>query len=144
MTRGNGERLTVKEETRFPLDGKVVLTLTPGKKSEFTLRLRPGELGPHVDFVLHNAGSHVCDATALRIRALANVQQFTDQVDVTDSVQAQFHNRLVTPLGRYSELFGGVAPGADNTLKVKFHYWRDGVMKYLEFPADAALDLTGR
>lgn len=147
---GNGVELRVirwLDDTRHDLLGTCNTNETqvgPCGSAEFTLRLRPGELGPHVDFVLHNAGSHVCDATALRIRALTNVQQFTDQVDVTDSVQAQFHNRLVTPLGRYSELFGGVAPGADNTLKVKFHYWRDGVMKYLEFPADAALDLTGR
>jgi hypothetical protein len=56
-------------------------------------------------------------------------------------VQARFHNRLVTPLGSYAELFGQAAPGAEQTLKVKLHYWRDGVVKYVEFPKDSALDL---
>jgi hypothetical protein len=97
-----------------------------------------------VDFVLHNAGAHICDATALRIRAYTNVQRPASQTDVTDKVQTKFRNRLVTPLGPYAELFGEVAPGAEKTLKVKLHYWRDGVVKYLEFPQDAALDLTGR
>jgi len=41
--------------------------------------------------------------------------------------------------GRYAELFG-----AEDTLKVNLHYWRDGVVKYIEFPQDSALDLTGR
>jgi uncharacterized protein len=111
--------------------------------AEFVLQLRPGEAGRHLDFVLHNAGSHVCDATALKIRAYTNVQRDARQVDVTDQVQAKFHSRLVTPLGPYTDLFGDVAPGAEKTLKVKLHYWRDGVAKYLEFPQDSALDLTG-
>jgi len=34
--------------------------------------------------------------------------------------------------------------GAEDTLKVNLHYWRDGVVKYIEFPQDSALDLTGR
>ena len=120
--------------------------LTVGKCGtvEFILHLRPGEVGKHLDFVLHNAGSHVCDATALKIRAYTNVQQDAKQTDVTKKVQARFHNRLVTPLGPYADLFGGEAPSAEATLKVKLNYWRDGVVKYLEFPQDAALDLTGR
>ena len=112
--------------------------------AEFVLRLPPGEVGTHLDFVLHNAGAHVCDATALKIRAYTNVQRATTQIDVTEKVQAKFHNRLVTPLGPFAELFGDVAPGAKKTLKVKLHYWRDGVVKYLEFPQDSALDLTGK
>jgi len=100
-------------------------------------------VGEHLDFVLHNAGSHTCDATAARIRAYTNVPRAAAQTDVTEKVQARFHNRLVTPLAPYAQLFGEVAPGAAKTLKVKVHYWRDGVVKYLEFPQDAALDLTG-
>ena len=107
------------------------------------LRLPPGEVGKHIDFVLHNAGSYVCDATALKIRAYTNVQRAAAQTDVTEKVQAKFHNRLVTPLGTYAELFGEVAPGAEKTLKVKLDYWRDGVVKYREFPQDSALDLKG-
>jgi len=63
---------------------------------------------------------------------------------VTEEVQARFHNRLVTPLGPYAELFAEVAPGVEKTLKVKLHYWRDGVVKYREFPKDSPLDLTGK
>ena len=120
--------------------------LTVGKcgTAEFLLRLPPGEVGKQIDFVLHNAGAHVCDATALKIRAYTNVQRAAMQTDVTEQVQAKFHNRRVTPLGPYAELFGDVAPGAKKTLKVKLHYWRDGVVKYLELPQDSALDLTGR
>jgi len=47
-------------------------------------------------------------------------------------------------LGRYAELFGEVAPGAEKTLKVKLHDWRDGVVRYLEVPQDSALDLIGK
>ncbi len=120
--------------------------LTVGRcgTSDFVLRLSPGEVGKHLDFVLHNAGSHVCDATALKIRAYTNVQRAVNQTEVTEHVQAKYHNRLVTPLGPYSELFGNVAPGAEKTLKVKLHYWRDGLVKYVEFPQHSALDLTGR
>jgi len=110
--------------------------------AEFVLRLSPGEVGKHVDFVLHNAGAHSCDATALRIRAYTHVQRAAAQTDVTDQVQAKYHNRLVTPLGSYAELFGEASPGAEKTLKVKVHYWREGTVKYREFPRDAALDLT--
>jgi hypothetical protein len=120
------------------------LTMGNCGTNEFVLRLQPSEAGKHLDFVLHNAGSHVCDATALKIRAYTNVQQAATQTDVTEKVQARFHNRLVTPLGPYAGLFGDVAPGAEKTLKVKLDYWRDGVVKYLEFPQDSALDLTGK
>jgi hypothetical protein len=111
--------------------------------AEFVLQLPPSEIGEHIDFVLHNSGSHSCDATALRIRAYTNVQQTPGQIDVTEKVQAKFHNRLVTPLGPYAELFGDVAPDVEKTLKIKLHYWRDGVVKYHEFPQDSALGLTG-
>lgn len=33
---------------------------------------------------------------------------------------------------------------ADAIVKVKLRYWRDGVVRYLEFPQDSALDLTGK
>ena len=146
---GNGVELRVicwKDDTRHDVLGTFnTKDLTVGKcgTAEFVVRLRPGEVGKHIDFVLHNAGAHTCDATALEIRAYTNVQRGAAQTDVTEQVQAKFHNRLVTPLGSYADLFGEVAPGAEKTLKVKLHYWRDGVVKYLEFPQDSALDLTG-
>ncbi len=112
--------------------------------ADFVLRLAPGAVGKHVDFVLHNAGSHICDATALKIRVYRDVHRPAAQTDVTEKVQAKYRNRLVTPLGPYAELFGPPAPGVESTLKVKVHYWRDGVVKYLEFPQDAALDLSRR
>jgi len=108
---------------------------------EFVLRLSAGQIGRHVDFVLHNAGTHVSDATALRIRAYTNVKRPAAQSDVTEKVKARFRNRLLTPLGAYDGLFGDGSPGGENTLKVKLHYWRDGLVKYLEFPKDAALEL---
>ena len=147
---GNGVELRVirwNDDTRHDVLGTFnTKDLTVGKcgTAEFVLRLPPGEVGTHLDFVLHNAGAHVCDATALKIRAYTNVQRAATQTDVTEKVQAKFHNRLVTPLGPYAELFGEVAPGAEKTLKVKLHYWRDGVVKYLEFPQDSALELTGK
>jgi hypothetical protein len=146
---GNGVELRVirwNDATRHDVLGTFnTKDVTVGKcgTAEFVLRLAPGEVGRHLDFVLHNAGSHICDATALRIRAYTNVQRTPAQTDVTEKVQARFHNRLVTPLGPYAQLFGEAAPGAAKTLKVKLHYWRDGVVKYLEVPQDAPLDLTG-
>ncbi|MFH1919273.1 MAG: beta-L-arabinofuranosidase domain-containing protein, partial [Planctomycetota bacterium] len=144
---GNGVELRVirwNDDTRYDILGTFnTKDLTVGKcgTAEFIFRLPPGEVGRHIDFALHNAGSHICDATALRIRAYTNVRRAAAQTDVTEKVQAKFHNRLVTPLGPYAELFGEVAPGAEKTLKVKLHYWREGVVKYLEFPQDSALDL---
>jgi hypothetical protein len=117
------------------------LTVGQCGTAEFILWLAPGQIGQHLDFVLHNAGSHICDATALKIRAYANVRRAAAQTDVTEKVQARFHKRLVTPLGSYAELFGEAAPGPEQTLKVKVHYWRDGVVKCVEFPQDSALDL---
>ncbi|MBI5686779.1 MAG: glycoside hydrolase family 127 protein [Verrucomicrobia bacterium] len=109
--------------------------------AEFVLRLQPGDVGRHLDFVLHNAGSHVCDATALQITAYTNVPRIAPQTDVTDKVQAKYHNRLLTPLGSYAELFGDPASDKEKTLKVKVNYWRDGTVKYLELPPDSPLDL---
>ncbi len=113
-------------------------------RAEFVVQLPPGDAGAHLDFVLHNAGSHICDATALKIRAYTNVQRAAGQIDVTEQLQARYHNRLVTPLGSYADLFGDAAPGASKTLKVKVHFWRKGVVKYVEFPQDAPFDLTGQ
>jgi len=147
---GNGVELRVirwGDDTRHEILGTFnTKDLTAGKcgTAEFVVRLTSGEVGKHLDFVLHNAGSHICDATALRIRAYTNMQRAAAQTDVTEKLQARFHNRLVTPLGPYAELFGEAAPGGEKTLKVKLHYWRDGVVKYVEFPQDSAFDLTGR
>lgn len=118
------------------------VTVGPCGNAEFVLPLPSGQVGTHLDFVLHNAGTHVCDATALRIRAYTNVPRFTDQTDVTREVQAKYHNRLVTPLGSYAELFGKIAPGSAKTLKVKLHYWRENLVRYREYPQDAPLDLS--
>ena len=117
------------------------LTFEQRGTAEFVLRLPAGEVGRHVDFVLHNGGTHICDATALRIRAFTNVQRVPYQVDVTDQVQAVFRNRLVTHLGPYAERFGEPRAGAEPTLKVKLSYWQEGVVRYRELPQDAALDL---
>jgi len=46
------------------------------------------------------------------------------------------------PLGPYAQLFGEAASSEEKTLKVKVHYWRDRVVKHLEFPQDSALDLA--
>jgi len=146
---GNGVELRVvrwNDDARHDVLGTFnTRDLTVGKcgTAQFVLRLPSGEVGKQLDFVLHNAGAHVCDATALRIRVYTNVRQAASQIDVTDKVQAKFRNRLVTPLGPYAEQFGDAGPGVEKTLKVKLHYWRDGVVKYLEFPQDSALDLTG-
>jgi DUF1680 family protein len=148
---GNGVQLRVirwNDDTRSEILGTYnTKDLTTGKcgTAGFVLRLKPGETGKHLDFVLHNAGDHACDASAMKIQALTNVRQpapAAAQSDVTDKVLAKFRNRLVTPLGRYAELFGAGTPGAQNTLKVQLKDVRDGKMKYLELPQDAALDLT--
>ena len=109
--------------------------------AEVVLRLPAGDVGRHIDFVLHNGGSHICDATALHVRAYTNVQRAAAQTDVTEAVRARFHNRLVTPLGPYAKLFGAGLPGGENTLKVRLHYWRDNVVKCYELPQDSDLDL---
>ncbi len=147
---GNGVELRVlrwHDDTRHDVLGTFnTKNLAVGRcgTAEFVLQLPSGEVGKHLDFVLHNAGSHTCDATAIRIRAYTNVQQAAAQTDVTEKVQAKFHNRLITPLGSYAELFDEAASGGQKTLKVKFNFWRDGVVKYLEFPQDAPLDLSGK
>ena len=119
---------------------------TAGKcgAAEFVLRLPAGSVGKHLDFVLHNAGSHVCDATALRLRAFTNVRSVGPQVDVTEKVREKYRRRLVTPLGSYAQLFGEPTPGQEWTLKLKLHNWRDGAVRYVEFPTDAAIDLRPR
>jgi uncharacterized protein len=147
---GNGVELRVirwNDDARHEVLSAVnTKEITAGRcgTAEFVLRLPPGEVGRHLDFVLHNAGTHVSDATALKIRAYTNVPRIATQADVTEKVQAKYHNRLLTPLGSYAELFGQVTPGAEMTLKVKVNYWREGVVKYLEFPQDSALNLTRR
>ena len=144
---GNGVELRVIrwiDDTRHEVLGTFnSKDQTVGKwgSAEFVVRLTAGEVGRHLDFVLHNAGSHVSDATALKIQAYTNVRQAPAQTEVTDKVRAKFRGRLVTPLGSYAKLFGQGAPGEGETLKVKLNYWRDGVVKYLEFPQDSALDL---
>jgi hypothetical protein len=144
---GNGVELRVirwNDDTRhevLPTFNTKDITVGKCGTAEFVLPLPPGGVGRHVDFVLHNAGAYVCDATALRIRAYTNVEGGPVQTDVTDKVQAKFRNRLVTPLGPYSELFGAGAAGGEQTLKIKLNYWRDGVVKYLELTRDSALDL---
>ncbi len=145
---GNGVELRVlrwNDDTQHQVLGTfntADLRTGPCGSAEFVLPLPAGEVGKHLDFALHNAGAHVCDATALSIRAYTNSPPASPQTDVTAKVQALFRNRLVTPLGPYAQLFGASAPGAPATLKVELHYWRDGRVKHLEFPLDAPLDLT--
>jgi len=145
---GNGVGLRVirwNDDTRHEVLGTFnTKDITVGKcgTTEFVLRLPPGEVGRHLDFVLDSAGNYISDATALNIRAWTNVQRAAAQIDVTAKVQAKYHNRLVTPLGPYAQLFGEAAPGEEKTLKVKVHYWREDVVKHLEFPQNSALDLA--
>jgi DUF1680 family protein len=118
------------------------LTVSKCGTSSFNVPIAVGKVGEHIDFVLHNAGNHVCDATAIRLRVLTNVRKPVAQTNVTKILQSQYHNRLVTPLESYKSLFGDVAPGQEKTLKVKVSYWQQGIVKYLEFASDAPLDLT--
>ena len=144
---GNGVELRVirwKDDTRPEILGTFnTQSLKAGAcgTAEFDIHLQTGEVGRHVDFVLNNAGSHVCDATALQIAAYTNVPRTVPQIDVTEKVQAKYHNFLVTPLGSYSEQFGDPAPGVEKTLKVKVDYWREGTVKYLELAPDSPLKL---
>ena len=93
---GNGVELRVirwNDDTRYDVLGTFnAKDLTVGKCgiAEFVLRLAPDDVGRHIDFVLHNAGTHICDATALKIRAYTNVQRAAAQTDVTEKVQANF------------------------------------------------------
>jgi DUF1680 family protein len=147
---GNGVELRVirwRDDSRHEVLGTFnTRDLTVGRlgTAEFVLQLPRGEVGKNLDFVLHNAGNHSGDATALRIRALTNVRKITGQTDVTEKLQAKYHNRLVTPLGSYAELFGDAATDSENTLKVKVNYWREGVVKYLEIPRDSPLVLKDK
>ncbi len=145
---GNGVELRVirwNDDTRHDVLGTFnTRNLAAGQCgfAEFTLPLRSGAAGRHLDFVLHNAGTHVCDASALRIQVFTDILQSPAQADVTKLVQAVFRNQSVTPLGSYDTLFGEAKSGSENTLKVKVRDWRDGHLRYLEFPQDAVLDLT--
>ena len=60
--------------------------------------------------------------------------------DVTQKVQAVFHGKFRTDLGRYADLFGDPAPGQEKTLKLRV---RDlcGNSKTIELPEDAPLEL---
>lgn len=146
---GNGVELRVirwNDDARYDVLGSFnTRDTTVGKcgTAEFVLRLPSGKVGTHVDFVLHHAGSHICDATALQVRVYTHVPQFPAQKDVTQPVQARFRGRLVTPLGSYEELFGKATADTEQTLKVQLHDWQAGTKKCLEFPQDAPLDLTG-
>jgi len=40
LLRGNGEKLTIAQETRYPVDGTVALAVEPEKQSEFAIRFR--------------------------------------------------------------------------------------------------------
>ena len=86
-------------------------TVTKCGTAAFVLPLAAGEVGEHIDFVLHSGGNHVCDATAIRIRVLTNVQRPVAQTDVTEKLLTQYHNQMVTPLGSYAKLFGAGAAG---------------------------------
>jgi len=144
---GNGVELRIirwLDDTRH----EVLRTLNTGDvrvgqcgSAEFAVTLPATAVSRHLDFVLHNGGSHICDATALQVRAFTDVQQTAAQVDVTRAVQARYHNRLVTRLGPYAELFGEGAAAPENTLKLQIHYWRENAVKCLQLPKDADLDL---
>jgi DUF1680 family protein len=110
-------------------------------QSEFVVRVNPGDLGEHVDFVIGNNGDYTCDATAVRLRVCTTDKQHeTAGVDVTRIVRSKFQGKYKTDLGRYADLFGDPAPGQAKTLKLRVQDM-GGNVRYLELPEDAAIEL---
>jgi hypothetical protein len=60
--------------------------------------------------------------------------------DVTKKVQAAFHGKFRTDLGKYADLFGDPAPGQEKTLTLRVQDLC-GRTKYIELPEDAPVEL---
>jgi DUF1680 family protein len=150
FTNGGGNDVSLKlvnwkdEKTPVVLD---TLYLEQGRKgtgayqSEFVVHIHPGDLGKHVDIVIGNNGSFICDATALRVRVYAtDKRNETRGVDVTKKVRSVFQGKFKTDLGKYADLFGDPAPGQEKTLKLRVQDM-GGNIKDMELPEDAPIEL---
>ena len=93
-----------------------------------------------LDLVIGNNGSHNSDSTALRFRVYALEKQ-TAQINVSEKLRERFQGKIKTELGSYNELFGDPAPGVEKTLKIKLRDVDSGVVRYLELPENAPLEL---
>jgi DUF1680 family protein len=114
---------------------------TVARESEFVVHINAGDLGKHVDMVIGNNGSFICDATALRLRVHATDKRYeTPGVDVTKKVQSLFRGKFRTELGKYADLFGDPAPGREKTLKLRVQDM-GGNVKEMELPDNAPIEL---
>jgi uncharacterized protein len=150
MTNGGGNGISLKavgwKDEQTPVVLNILDLRSEGKEgrthnAEFVVRISPGDLGKHFDLMLGNNGSYICDATALRLRIYAtDTRAGPSGVDVTKKVQAAFHGKFRTDLGKYAELFGDPAPGQGKTLKLRIQDLC-GNIRYLELPEDAPIEL---
>jgi len=150
ITNGGGNGVSVKtvnwKDDRHP---EVLGTLrleseeksTRTRHSKWVTRINPGELGQHVDILIGNNGSYVCDATAIQLDIYATDTRIEMKgIDVTRKVQAAFTGKFKTELGKYADLFGDPAPGQPKTLKLKIQDL-GGNTKDIELPEDAPIEL---
>jgi hypothetical protein len=148
MTNGGGNGVSLKAVNWRDDGTPVVLDVLKSEDrtshlrgSEFVVRILPGDLGKNVDIAIGNNGDYTCDATALRLRVYA-----TDKGaeiagrDVTKKVQAAFHGKFRTDLGKYADLFGDPAPGQEKTLTLRVQDLC-GRTTYIELPEDAPVEL---
>ena len=59
---------------------------------------------------------------------------------MTKKVQAAFHGKFRTDLGKYADLFGDPAPGREKTLTLRVQDL-GGNIRYIELPQDAPIEL---
>ncbi|OGV71676.1 MAG: hypothetical protein A3K19_20565 [Lentisphaerae bacterium RIFOXYB12_FULL_65_16] len=150
LTNGGGNGVSLKavswKDDQTPVVLNVLSLESEGKtgrtrNSEFVVRINPGDLGKNVDIAIGNNGSYLCDATALSLRVYATDKRIeTAGVDVTKKVQAAFHGKFRTELGKYAALFGDPAPGQEKTLKLRVQDLC-GRSRYVELPEDAPIEL---
>ena len=150
MTNGGGNGISLKavgwKDEQTPVVLNILDLRSEGKEgrthnAEFVIRVNPGDLGKHLDIVIGNNGSYICDATAVRLRVYAtDTRTGLPGMDVTKKVQAAFQGRFRTDLGRYADLFGDPAPGQGKTLKLRIQDLC-GNIRYLELPEDAPIEL---
>lgn len=148
MSNGGGNGVSLKavnwKDDRTPVILDIIRsedTKSRTRNSDFLVRINPGDLGKNVDIALGNNGNYTCDATALRLRIYATGTRVEiPGVDVTEKVQAAFHGKFRTDLGRYADLFGDPAPGREKTLKLRVQDLC-GQFRYIELPENAPLEL---
>jgi hypothetical protein len=150
MTNSGGNGVSLKavgwrdEQTPVILDLLDMSAQGKGARTHdvaFVVHVAPGDLGKHVDLVIGNNGSYVCDATALQLRVYASdTGTELPGVNVTQKVQAAFQGKFRTDLGTYADLFGDPAPGQEKTLKLRVQDL-GGNIRYIELPEDAPIEL---